>query len=263
VFPFFSARRPLVSITTHDVQQFVTWLMDEKKQGQRLTPRTARRILAPLSACSATAKRQGLVRFNPVDGVGVPRRSDEEDTGEERVKVLTRAQLAEFLLAVPADWRLFFEVLAVTGARWSEAIAWQWKHFDAGGPSLRVERSLYNGKPQRPKSKFGRRTIPVSDRIAVALSERRQALAAADALIFPASNGAPLRQENVRRRVLKPAATAAGVQWMGFHTLRHTAASLLFRAGRRPPEREPGAGAALPWAPLALVHARDLRAPAR
>jgi integrase len=175
-FRFFPARLPLASITTHDVQQFVTWLMDEKKQGQRLTPRTARRILAPLSACYATAKRQGLVRFNPVDGVGVPRRSDEEDTGEERVKVLTRAQLAEFLLALPAEWLLFIEVLAVTGVRWSEAIAWQWKHFDSARPSLSIERSLYNGKPQRPKSRFGRRTIPVNDRVAAALLERRQAL---------------------------------------------------------------------------------------
>jgi hypothetical protein len=31
--------------------------------------------------------------------------------------------------------------------------------------------------------------------------------------------------------ILKPAATAAGVGWCGFHTFRHTCATLLFRNG--------------------------------
>src|SRR5207237_8661852 len=36
---------------------------------------------------------------------------------------------------------------------------------------------------------------------------------------------------NVFRRVLKPAAKTAGVPWAGFHTFRHTCATLLFRRG--------------------------------
>lgn len=50
--------------------------------------------------------------------------------------------------------------------------------------------------------------------------------------MFPVGNGTPLRQENVRRRVLKPAAEEAGVSWIGFHTFRHTCASLLFVRGK-------------------------------
>jgi integrase len=37
---------------------------------------------------------------------------------------------------------------------------------------------------------------------------------------------------NVRRRVLRPAAEEAGAPWVGFHTFRHTCASLLFAEGR-------------------------------
>jgi integrase len=40
-----------------------------------------------------------------------------------------------------------------------------------------------------------------------------------------------LRAENVRRRQLEPASRKAGVPWVGFHTFRHTAASLLFAGG--------------------------------
>ena len=36
---------------------------------------------------------------------------------------------------------------------------------------------------------------------------------------------------NLFNRVLKPAARRAGVGWAGFHTLRHTCASTLFRHG--------------------------------
>jgi integrase len=36
---------------------------------------------------------------------------------------------------------------------------------------------------------------------------------------------------NLRERVLKPAARAAGVPWAGWHTLRHTCGSMLFRSG--------------------------------
>ena len=62
--------------------------------------------------------------------------------------------------------------------------------------------------------------------------------------MFPATTGAPLDDSNVRARVLKPAAVEAGLgewvhgngrrlakTWVGFHTFRHTCATMLFRHG--------------------------------
>jgi integrase len=43
-----------------------------------------------------------------------------------------------------------------------------------------------------------------------------------------------LNRVNVFNRVLKPAAVKAGVPWAGFHTLRHTCATHLFRGGMNP-----------------------------
>jgi integrase len=37
---------------------------------------------------------------------------------------------------------------------------------------------------------------------------------------------------NMRRRTLTPAAQEAGVPWIGFHTFRHTCASMLIADGR-------------------------------
>ena len=50
-------------------------------------------------------------------------------------------------------------------------------------------------------------------------------------LVFPSLAGTPLIVENLRRRVLRPAADEGGAPWAGFHTFRHTCAALLFDRG--------------------------------
>jgi integrase len=66
-------------------------------------------------------------------------------------------------------------------------------------------------------------------------------------LVFTAGDGSRIRPSNLMRRVLKPAAVSAGLgewqsdagdgrklraeSWVGFHTFRHTCATILFRRG--------------------------------
>jgi integrase len=52
------------------------------------------------------------------------------------------------------------------------------------------------------------------------------------ALVFSDEQGGPLHASNLLMRVFKPAAEEAGVPWAGFHTLRHTCATMLFAQGR-------------------------------
>ena len=47
----------------------------------------------------------------------------------------------------------------------------------------------------------------------------------------PVADRRSAEQRNLFARVLKPAAKKAGVPWAGFHTLRHTCATTLFRNG--------------------------------
>lgn len=49
--------------------------------------------------------------------------------------------------------------------------------------------------------------------------------------MFAATNGSYLDSANLFGRVMKPTARKAGVGWAGFHTLRHTCATNLFRRG--------------------------------
>src|SRR5881227_3586854 len=50
-------------------------------------------------------------------------------------------------------------------------------------------------------------------------------------LVFTSLTGTALADGNLFRRVLRPVAEEVGAPWAGFHTFRHTCASMLFRRG--------------------------------
>ncbi len=85
-----------------------------------------------------------------------------------------------------------------------------------------------------PKSRYGRREIPLDPLLATALYEHHAATewSGDEDPVFPAANGSPLMPNNVFRRVLQPAREAADLPWVGFHAFRHTCASILFAEGR-------------------------------
>lgn len=263
VIPHFG-RRTLSQITPRDVAQFVGWLTDAEAQGKRaaeerraeaakrqgvpertlalgeikpvrLADSTISNVVKPLRACMATALAEGLIRSNPVRDVPLPRRERIEDDDGEHVRALSREQLAAFLAVVHPRHRLMFRLLAATGLRVSELLALQWRHLtlDGSHPHVRVRRALVRGSMSPPKSRYGRRDVPIDHDLVIALRERRREVEwhGEDDLVFPSLSGTPLNPENVRRRVLTPAFEEAGVSWASFHTLRHTAASLLFARG--------------------------------
>ena len=195
----------------------------------RLAQNTIRLALAPLKALFATAVEDGLIRSNPAAGVRIPVRQEEP---EERIKALTDEELRCLLGEIPERWRLFFELLAETGLRIGEAAAVTWADLDVGRRRIHVRRRLYRGSIGPPKSKYGRRAIPISRRLARALSARwNETIPTPEEPMFPTEVRTMLDASNVMGRVLKPAARRAGVPWVGFHTFRHTCATILFRRG--------------------------------
>jgi integrase len=154
----------------------------------------------------------------------------EDEAGDVRAKALTENELRALLAEVPDEWRLFFELLAHTGLRIGEAIALTWADVDFGKRRVNVRRRLYRGRLDSPKSKYGRRAIPISEGLSRALW-RLRGTARDEMLLFTTRDGTPLDAKNLAARILKPAAKRAGVPWVGFHTFRHTCATMLFRHG--------------------------------
>jgi integrase len=263
-------RRRVEQVTPRDVAAFVAWLCDPLEQGRRIAEQrrakiaeakgvapstlplevepvhladaTVRRILSPLRACLASAVAEGVIRSNPTVGVALPARDEQraidlgEDDDEMVVKAFSTEQLATFLAVCPERSRTLFKLLSATGLRVSEVIALRWRDLQLDGSEcvVKVRRAYVKGRMGPPKSKYGKRDIPID---ADLVSDLRRARKASDwpgddDLVFPAGNGAPMRQENLRRRVLEPTAQEAGVPWAGFHVFRHTCATRLFAAGR-------------------------------
>lgn len=227
--PFFRRYR-LSEVEPPDVRRFIDFL-----EGRGLKAGSVRKAVAPLRAMFATAFEDGALRSNPTVGVRVSGQVAAEHEDDDRPRALTRAQLTTLLDAVPSEWRLFFELLAHTGFRISEAIGLTWADVKFGErPRIELRSQLVRGKRRRLKSRYGRRDIPLSPGMARKLWDHRahSRYRKDNDPVFASTTGTALHASNVRRRVLAPAAADAGVSWAGFHTFRHTCASLLFAGGK-------------------------------
>ena len=174
--------------------------------------RRSRGLRAALSAMFATAVEDGLLRSNPVQGVRIPTAIDHAER-EERAKALTRAELALVLAAVPAEWRLFFEFLAHTGLRISEAIGITWAHLDLGTrPRVIVREQVYRGRaPPAQVGALTPRHPALAGMAAPAARPRRDSYRGEPAPVFATATGAELSRPNVAGRVLEPAAEGVGL----------------------------------------------------
>ena len=207
--------------------------------------------VAVLRALFADAVEEGVIRSSPTAGIRVSMPTGDED---EPAKAMTRAELGRLLDELDQRWRLFFEFLAHTGLRISEAIELRWRDLELWFmPRLHVRRQLRDGEAVGPKTAAGRRTIP----LAAGMAERLRLLEGPpDALVFTTTTGRQINRSNLWRDVLRPAGEWAGFAWVSFHTFRHTCASLLFR---RRQERQAGAGVAGSRRPR--LHRADLHPP--
>ena len=223
--PFFG-RMPLAQVEPRDVRRYVAAV-----KGRGVAANTVRLAVAPVRALFATAVEDGILRVNPCVGIRLAGKVDGEDG--RQVRALTAEESARLVDKTDDDWRLFIRLLLETGLRISEAVALTWADVDLGRKRVHVRRRLYRGSLAAPKSRHGRRDVPLSPELARLLwAHRGTTRHSLDAdPVFASSTGGMLDPGNLTARVLKPAAKLAGVEWAGFHTLRHTCATRLFELG--------------------------------
>jgi integrase len=187
-YAFFGERLKLTDVTPLHLADFVRWLADPAQQGGRRYSDSsiANRVNSVRSAL-ATAKRDGLIRHNPADGLALPNRQRIEEDDENTTKALSRDQLRQLLEIAPDDYKLLIETMASTGLRISEAIALQRRDLQLDdelhptparpprdrpwppqGPALATPR----GEAARP---YGRGARPHRHRLGLRLPDRHPA----------------------------------------------------------------------------------------
>jgi integrase len=225
----------LAEITPRDISNYVAFLCDEKRVGSKLSDSSVRNALNPVRACLGTAVSEGLIRHSPAQGAVLPHRPDVDKLDHEEVRAFTRAQLAAFFTICPDQHATMFRVMVATGMRISEVLALQWKHLqlDGSSPHVKIRRASVRGVIGPPKSRHGRRDIPLSSAMVDELRARRSTAddSTEDGLVFPSLAGTLNSDSNLRRRTLQPLVEEVGAGWASFHTFRHTCASMLFKRG--------------------------------
>jgi integrase len=233
---YFPADERLGDLDGQRLRGFVDWLCRQHgRDGHRLRDGSVHNALLPLRACLRHAHDAGLAVDDVGDAIVLPRRRQGRAYEFDERRFLTRQQLARLLAEIPERWRTLFELLASTGLRISEAIGLRVMDagLDSDAPCVHVRRAIVNGQLTAPRSRHGRRAIPINPDLVARLRTLKTGRAET-ALLFRGAQGAVLRPGNLRYRVLIPAAHRAGVPWARFHTLRHTCAAMLIDAGASP-----------------------------
>jgi integrase len=169
----FFGRMKLSAIEPRDVKAYAA---EVAKRGVK--PNTVRLNLAPVKALLATAVEEGLIRSNPSAGLRLATNGNGtvEDV-EQKAKALTEDELRALLAAVPDESRLLLTLLAQAGLRISEALPLRWGDINFGKRRLLVRRSISRGRIGAPKSRYGRRDVPLTEGMASALWAARKAAA--------------------------------------------------------------------------------------
>jgi integrase len=207
---------------------------EEDAPVRALSDSTIRQIYTVLRAGLDGAVRDALIARNPavlVARPGVERREAKHLDGGDVNKVLSAAKSSRYYPVLV--------LIVATGLRRVEALALSWDksvvNLDEGWVKVRktvgrVGKELVFSEPKTERS---RRTVPLSPAI-VAMLRKQKATQAAEqlragnqwqdsGLVFTNEVGGAVDPRNLLR-VIEVAAKTAGVEHIGVHTLRHSAA---------------------------------------
>jgi len=212
--------RKLCDLTRAEVQTFLA-----SKRTQGLSGSSVHGIRTALSKVLQAAVEWGFMDTNPARGLIVGDRRP----AKERL-FLSPAQVRTLINSLPAPCRTIVSLLALTGLRIGELLALRWKHIDISVGAIRVRETVHEGSFGTPKTRSSRRDIPIS-LSARGLLQQLSNGATPDDLVFHSQNGSPVNPKNLANRVLRPACRALGFPVVGWHSFRHTHATLLGESG--------------------------------
>ena len=221
-------RWPLSKITTADVRAMVA----EETAAGKLSTSAVRRHAIILGSILGAAVTDGRIARNPVRGVKLP--AEESRT----MRFLEPEELATLAEAHPPFYRPMVLTAGYVGLRWGELVGLALDRVDLLRRTIRVERQLVEVGGAvtfgPPKTKAGTRTVTIPVSLGEILAGHFASPAVqASGLAFPDPKSAPLRRSNFRR-VWTKACTAADLERLVFHELRHTAAALAIAQGAHP-----------------------------
>lgn len=210
-------QKQLRDLTREDLQQFLA-----RKLNGGLSWETVHHLKCGLSKILGAAEEWNYVEDNVAQKTKLPRRHYTSAR-----EVLQPKQVRDLTDTVKEPVRSITLLLVLTGLRIGELLALRWGNVDIDARILRVVETVYDGHFDKPKTKRGKRTIPIGAETANVLAALRPECADPTRLVFADSEGKPLDRWNLLRKHLKPAAKRSGLSAVTWHLLRHSHATML------------------------------------
>jgi integrase len=228
IAPFF-AGKTVDRIRPEDIERYVA------AKRKTLAIKTIRNHVNTMHSIFELGLRKGWCQFNPVKLADRPT----VKKSETRIQFLDQPEL-EKLLAAPYPDDAFGRIeptlyltAAMTGLRQGELLGLRWRDVDFDARKVRVVSPFVRGEFGDPKSSGSGRSVPMADRVAVALRELRERSyypRDRDLVFSHPETGKPLDRSKLVRR-FKQAIDRAEVQRITFHELRHTFGTRMAAAG--------------------------------
>ena len=221
LIPYFGQRK-LTSITNNEISQWITRSL-EKGSGV-VAIRQSHGLLRQIFNA---AMLDGRLNRNPAIGVPLPR----------VVKKVKRALSPNelFTLASKCEgYELLVKFAGTTGLRWGELAALQCKDVSILNKTVYVGKAMsdgHNGEKILSSTKTHQsRVVPFPKELIPDLQVLVEKRSPESQLFTMPGNGL-LEYNNFMSRIFRPAVRKAELVGISFHTLRHTAASLLISQG--------------------------------
>lgn len=214
--------RRLSDVRPSEVQAWAT------ERSKILAPSTLKLVVGILRSVFAAAVADQLRASSPATKLSLPR------SESERIVPLTITQVHNLADNMPERCYAMVVAQAGLGLRIGELMALRQQDVDWLRHTVRVEDQLtFDGKGRMdPKTPRSRRTVPLPDVVANALSQHVAKFPPVDDLIFTTKHGLPWRREYYGQRTFAKAVAAGGLPASTTtHDLRHHYVSVLLDAG--------------------------------
>ena len=191
------------------------------------SPKTVRNVLALLQSIFSLALDIDLIARSPV------RKSHKPAVNRCEKPTWTPEQMRSIIESVSLVFRPLFQCAMLTGARLGELLGLQWKYVDLAERRLEIRQALWEGQLVAPKTHDSTRSIYFGPALSSAFEAQRLSSrhTTPESFVFCKADGSPLNPDVLRRDVLYPALDRLGIprssRTAGFHTFRHSAASLI------------------------------------
>ncbi len=205
--------RPLAAITRKELQALL-----DRKTADGLSFSVVAHIRWQLRAILRMAKSDGLIITEPAEALVTPLQKNTTDKRVIGPDDIVRAQMVHNL-----PERLMLRLAVCEGMRPGEIIGLQIGDIQADG--IHIERRIYRGKVDTPKSARSRRLIPPTPATRELLAAYLELIGdgAPDRWLFASENPAkPVSYSNIYRRRMQPALAGVGLGHVNFQILRRS-----------------------------------------